>query len=213
MVHLVPIKFVFTQMLFISTTKSWVFEIAEAGWNWSSKSITCVFMAVFKAYCWKSLALFTRSYIPFSKTKAESVDLINTASGVGDEFSLAQIKMLLCPSAFHIVKWSWQWPPSCLIGLWTRSWMHCHTAIINWWVLWTSWGGLPVVVCCDAGQAPGWGCGFFPASYSFTALWAKVLLFLSYIASRQFQNMLESLQREWKGKGEVMIWRDFVVHL
>ena len=31
--------------------------------------------------------------------------------------------------------------------------------------------------CCEAGQAPTWGCGFFPAFYSFATLWAKILLF------------------------------------
>lgn len=135
---------------------------AETGWNWSSRSITCVFMAVVKAHLWKSLALFTRSYIPFSKTERNHSWPYRQSIRGGWCFSLAQIKMLLCPFAFHVVRWSWQWPPSCPIGLWTKSWMRCHTAITNWWVLCPSGVGLRLWSSVTAGQAPGWGGASFP---------------------------------------------------
>ena len=103
-----------------------------------------MFMAVFKAYFWESLAPFTPPYIPFPKTETESQLTLPTERRGGWWFPLARMKMLPCAFDVHTVKWSWQWPPSCLIGLWTKFWMRSHTAIINWWVPWTSWVGLPL---------------------------------------------------------------------
>lgn len=147
--------------------------MAMAGWNWSRKSITCVFMAVLKPYSWKS-----SFFILFSKTETITVDLINIESSVGDFFLLQKLKRYSVLLIFYIVKWSWQWPPSCLIESWMKFWMHCHTAIINWWVSWPSWAGPPVSACYDAGQPLARECGFFSKFCFFVALQVKIPVFL-----------------------------------
>jgi len=47
---------------------------------------------------------------------------------------------------------------------------HCHHRLVSAVHIRS---GTPSAVCRDAGQAPGWGCRFFPASYSFATLWPR----------------------------------------
>lgn len=142
------------QMFFIFTIKSWVLR-----WQ---RQVEIGKESPLPVCLWQRLRLILGSPQPcshilifhFQRQTESQLTLLTQHQEWVILFSLAQIKMLLCPFDFHIVKWSWQWPPSCLIDLWMKFWMHFHTAIINWWVLWPSRAGRPVSVCCDAGQPP-----------------------------------------------------------
>lgn len=54
--HVVPVEFVFIQVVFISTIKSQASN-SETSRHWQWMPVTCVFVALFKGYFWYSLVL------------------------------------------------------------------------------------------------------------------------------------------------------------
>lgn len=64
--HVVPVEFVFIQVVFISTIKSQASN-SETSQHWQWMPVTCVFVALFKGYFWYSLVLSPYSSSPFSK--------------------------------------------------------------------------------------------------------------------------------------------------
>lgn len=78
MLHMVPIKLVFIQMFFISTTKSWVLRWQRQVEIGKESLLPVCLWQCLKAHSWKSSVLFTHSYIPFSKTETESQLTLST---------------------------------------------------------------------------------------------------------------------------------------
>lgn len=127
-------------------------------------------MAVFKAYFWKSLALFTRSSVPFSKTEAESQLTLSTWHQRWVMLHYLNATVSFCFSHSEVKLTVASFLSDRIVDEILDALSHCHHRLVSAVHIRS---GTPSAVCRDAGQAPGWGCRFFPASYSFATLWPR----------------------------------------